>query len=314
MYAQPPEADFGAAKTLLEPAGSGEGNWMGAPCLHRHEGTTYLAVRERDPEYRGHTMTIYEYSSGSTPEPILEITADDLDVVSIERPALVTHPRTGDIQLYLPVDRGGNDWTIRKLADVSSVKAFDPTTAHDVLRPRAGTGDAASVKDPYIVTVGGRYYMFYAGSDGVSEQAYLATSVDGETWDRPTEDPVLPRAYWHDHHTRVSTVIPAPDAPTWLVFYDGSGVADTGKTWNLRTGGAVSPDLERVVDTTPDGPLYAAPTADAATGVSTFATCRYLDILPREDEWELFAEVARPDESFELRQTTVEVPGRAGQD
>jgi hypothetical protein len=85
-------------------------------------------------------------------------------------------------------------------------------------------------------------------------------------------------------------------------------VADHGRTWNLRTGRAVSADLERVTDASPDGPLYESPVADRATGVDSFAACRYLDILRHDEEWELFAEVARPDESFELRRVTAAPP------
>jgi hypothetical protein len=307
MYATPPAVDFGDGETLLEPDGTGEGHWVGAPSVYRHDGVTYLAVRHREPERRGYAVEVHEYADGDL-RPVLEITADELGVVSVERVALVTHPRTGAVQCYLPVDRGGNDWTIRKCADAPAVGEIDPATARPVLRPAPGGSDAGVVKDPYVVTVGGRYYMFYAGADGLSEQAHLATSVDGEGWERAPGNPILGRAYWHDHHTRVSAVVPAPDAPAWLVFYEGSGVADEGRTWNLRTAVAVSTDLREFVDTCPDGPLYAAPTADRATGLSTFGTCRYLDVLPHDDEWELFAEVAREDGSFELRRTVVAAP------
>ncbi len=307
-YAAPPAIDFGDAETVLEPDETGAGHWVGAPCVHRHRGATYLAVRKRDPDRRGHAVTIYERSGPGDLEARATLTADELDVVSVERAALTTNPRTGDLQLYLPVDRGANDWVVRKLRDASRPEAFDPDSARDVLRPRSGTSDASTVKDPVVLTVSGRYYMFYAGHDGASEQAHLATSVDGETWERHSANPVLPRAHWHDHHTRVSCVVPAPDAPGWLVFYDGSGSTDAGKTWNLRTGVAAAPSLERVEDTSPDGPRYAAPTADAATGVTGFATCRYVDVLPGDGEWTVFAEVAREDESFELRRATAPVP------
>lgn len=304
MYADPPAVDFGAAETLLEPDETGEGHWVGAPNVHRHDGDAYLGVRYRDAQRRGSTVTIFAYENGDL-SPELEITAEEIGVVSLERVSMVTHPRTGDFQLYLSVDRGGNDWTIRKCADAPSVADVDPTSARPVFRPRPGTTDAGVVKDPYIVTVGGRYYLFYAGADGTSEQAHLATSVDGENWTRVDDNPIVERAYWHDHHTRVSTVVPAPDAPAWMVFYDGSGLSDEGRTWNLRTGMAVTTDLREFVDTCPDGPLYSAPSADRATGLSTFGTCRYLDILRHEDEWELFAEVAREDGSFALRRATV---------
>lgn len=307
QYARPPDVDFADAETLLEPPESGEGHWVGAPCVHRHAGHTYLGVRWRTPDDRGHRVTIYEYERDGELTERRSITAADLGVVSVERMALCTDPRSGQFQCYLPVDRGGNDWIIQKLADAPAPTALDPATARPVLTPDPGTSDAGTVKDPTIVTVGGRYYMYYAGADGVSEQAHLATSRDGATWTKLAANPVIQRGGWHDHHVRVSTVVPAPDAPVWLVFYDGSGVSDRGRTWNLRTGVGVSPDLERITDTSVGGPQYAAGTADRATGVSTFATCRYLDVLRTEQAWELFAEVARADESFELRRTTVPV-------
>ena len=302
-YATPPTAAFDDADVVLSPEGSGRGHWVGAPCVHRHDGTTYLAARWRTPDERGHEVTIHEYAEEDLNE-VTTITAEELGVVSVERVALCTHPRTGALQCYLPVDRGGNDWVIRKLADAESPAGLAAETARTVLTPDPEGSDSGTVKDPVIVTVGGRYYMYYAGSDGVSERAHLATSVDGETWTKHPDNPLLDRAYWHDHHVRVSTVVPAPDAPAWLVFYGGSGVADEGRTWNLRTGVAVSPDLERLTDTSPDGPRYAAPTAERRTGVSTFAACRYLDVLGHDDRWELFAEVAREDASFELRRVT----------
>jgi len=304
-YAQPPAFDPEAAETVFEPPAATEGNWIGAPCVHRHDGTTYLALRERTPEERGRAVIIYHRTEGGSYEELCRLTATELGVVSVERPSLLTDPVTGDLKLYLPVDHGSNEWTIQKLADVAEPTAFDPTTGRDVLRPSPGGTDRSTVKDPYIVTVGGRYYMFYAGSDGLSEQAHLATSVDGDIWERSPDNPVLPRQYWHDHHTRVNCVVPASDAPAWLVLYGGSGLTDYGKTWNLRTGIAVSSDLERIVDTSPDGPHYVAPTADKRTGADTFGTCRYFDILPTGDEWEVFAEVAREDGAFDLRHATV---------
>ncbi|QIO21378.1 hypothetical protein [Haloarcula sp. JP-L23] len=308
-YATLPDIDVATAETLLEPSGEGQGNWVGAPCIHRHDGVAYLAVRWRDPDRRGHEVTVYEYGDDGSLTQQANLTAADLGVVSVERVALATNPHTGALQCYVPVDRGGNDWVIQKLADADSPSKLDPATARTVLRPEPGTTDAGTVKDPVIETVGGRYYMFYAGADGRSEQAHLATSVDGETWTRHGDNPVIKRAYWHDHHVRISAVVPAPDAPVWLVFYEGSGISDTGRTWNLRTGVAMSPDLERMTDTSPDGPVYSGPAAERGTGVDTFATCRYVDVLTRGDEWEVFAEVAREDDSFDLRRATVPAPG-----
>lgn len=299
----------GAAR-LLEPDRPEVGNWVGAPSVVRHAGTAYLAVRKRTPDERGHAVTIYELeptdgidSDDLTPRTTL--TAADLDVVSVERPALVPVPESDSFGLYLPVDTGAGEWEIRKLADADDPERFDPATARTVLAPRPGGTDAVGVKDPYVFTVAGRRYMFYSGDDGVSEQAHLATSNDGETWHRVPDNPVLGRQYWHDHHTRVSCVVPAPDAPVWLVFYEGSGQSDYGNTWNLRTGVAISHDLRSVVDATTAGPRFSAPTAERATGVEEFATCRYLDLLETDGGWLSFAEVARADGSFDLRATEV---------
>ena len=305
-FATPPSFDGGAAETLFEPSVGEEGHWVGAPCVVDYDEETYLAVRERTPEERGRGVTIYRRTGRTSYQQIAEVSAESLDVVSVERPALVPDPRGRELHLYLPVDHGSNEWTIQKLDGVVDPRAFDPATACTVLGPRAGESDCATVKDPLVVTVGGRYYMFYAGHDAQSEQAHLATSVDGVTWTRHPENPIIERGYWHDHHTRVSCVVPAPDAPAWLTFYDGSGLTDHGRTWNLRTGVAVSTDLETFVDTSPDGPVYSAPTA-AGTGVDTFATCRYLDVRRDESAWELFAEVARPDGAFELRYQRVPI-------
>jgi hypothetical protein len=300
-YAGLPAVDLGEAATVFEPPEGGEGNWVGAPCVHRYRGATYLAVRWRSPAERGYAVAVYERT---VPDEFVErarLTADALGAVSVERPALVTDPRSGDLRCYLPVEHGENDWTIQKLDDVTSPTEFDPDTARDVLVPEPETTDAETVKDPYIVKLGGRYYMFYAGHDGTSERAHLATSADGESWRRAETNPVLGRSGWHDHHTRVSSVCPAPDAPTWLVFYDGSGTDDYGSTWNLRTGVAVAHDLRRPVDTTPEKPALSAPDCVDTAGLDQFGTCRYVDILRDGGDLELFAEVARTDGAFELR-------------
>lgn len=307
-FADLPPVDLSVAETVFQPPGDGEGHWVGAPSVHRHEGATYLAVRWRTPDRRGHAVAIYERTGPGEYEERARITAAALGVESVERPALLADPRTGALKLYLPVDRGDNDWHILKLDDVPAPAAFDPGTAREVLAPRPGTTDAVTVKDPVVFTVGTQYYMFYAGHDGDSEQAHLAVSTDGEAWTRASTNPVLERAGWHDHHVRVSCVLPAPGAPAWLVWYDGSGCADYGATWNLRTGMAVAHDLDRPVDATPRGPLLAAPAADGDVALDSFGTCRYLDVLVDDDELELFVEVTRPDGAFELRRCVARWP------
>lgn len=305
-YAGLPVVTLEDAAKVFEPPGTGEGYWVGAPCVHQYEDATYLAVRWRSPDRRGYEIVIYERKGLGEFKERVSVTAEELGAVSVERPALVTDPRTGDLVLYVPVDHGENEWTIQRLDGVATPSALDPDTARDILVPRPGTTDEETVKDPYIVTLAGRYYMFYAGHDGVSEQAHLATSVDGENWTRVGTNPILGRDGWHDHHTRISCVFPAPNAPVWILYYDGSGTGDYGATWNLRTGAAVATDLASPVDTTTDAPALTSPDTTNRTELESFGTCRYVDLLITNGRPELFAEVARPDGAFELRRSFVE--------
>lgn len=301
--------DPGAGTPLFAPDSPSAGHWVGAPCVHVHEGRTYLAVRVRDPRRRGHALVVYE-RAGSAYDPVAELRASEFDAASVERAALATDPISGKLKCYVPVDRGTGDWRIAKLADVEHPSAFDASTAVDVLGPGPDGSDCAGVKDPHVMVDDGRFFMYYAGFDGDREQAHLAESDDGENWRRSDENPVLESTGWHDHHTRVSCVLDRPDGPGWLLFYDGSGRDDYGRTWNLRTGTALATVPADVTDCTPDGPAFAAPTTEEATDLDCFATCRYLDVLAVEDRWEVFAEVARDDEAFELRHTSIETNGQ----
>lgn len=303
-----PPMDPGAGTTLFAPDRPEIGHWRGAPCVHVQDGRTYVAIRERDPRRRGYAVVIYEWLARDRFEPVCTLAAADLGGTSVERPALVTDPHTGRTKLYVPVDRGENDWRIRKLADAPEPAAFEAETAHDVLVPAGSGTDSATVKDPVVEVFDGRFVMFYAGHGGEREQAHLATSEDGERWQRSPANPILESGGWHDHHTRISCVVPAPDG-SWIVLYDGSGRDDYGRTWNLRTGIATATDFETVRDWTTDRPAFAAPTCDRETNVERFATCRYVDILVGESEWNVFAEVAREDEAFELRHTTIPTHG-----
>lgn len=304
-----PPIDADDAATILQPEGSSEGYWVGAPSVHGADAGTYLAVRKRTPQNRGHTLVIYERTGTLTYEPVVEFEAADFGAVSLERPALLTDPETGAWKLYLSADQGSNQWSILKLEDVTSPQSFDSGTANVVLEPRPGTTDGETVKDPYVLHHGDRYYMFYAGYDGQSEQAHLATSADGESWSRAAANPVLGRGYWHDFHTRITCIVPAPDGADWLVFYDGSGTEDYQNTWNLRTGVAVSADLTTISDVTTSGPAYAAPAPDGQSAAGRYQTFRYVDILASDNQWTVFYEAARDDDAFELRQTTVTFDG-----
>lgn len=309
-YATVPTIDPTAAESVLQPEGENEGYWVGAPATVEYGDATYLVVRWRTPEERGHSLSIYRYRGAGALERVREITADELGARSVERAAPVVDPRTGKLKLYVSVD-DGPIWRIKKLDDVSDPATFEPESASAVVTPTPGTTDQAGVKDPYVVTVGGQYGMYYTGHDGFSEQAHCAVSDDGKVWTPVDANPVLERGAWHDHHTRIACVLPARDAPVWHVFYEGSGREDYERTWNVRTGTAISHDLTRIVDTSTAEPYLSAPRGEEATAASTFRTCRYLDVIDRGEHWDVFFECARDDGAFELRRATVAVTDRS---
>jgi hypothetical protein len=62
-----------------------------------------------------------------------------------------------------------------------------------------------------------------------------------------------------------------------------------------------------VVDTTARRPLFAATEAGRSTGVDSFETLRYLDVVPGEPPWDVFYEVAREDGTFALRRAEMSI-------
>jgi len=288
-------------ETAMQPAEDEEGYWMGAVSAASNDTSEYLAVRERAAEERGRAVIIHE-RDGDEYTPVTEITADEMGVVSIERPALLTDPETDLLKLYLPVELGENDWDIVRLDDVQEPTELDPDTSRTVIDQGDGP-DSVTAKDPVIEPDGDRFHAFYSGHDGTSEQAQYAVSDDGADWEKGDTNPVLPRQHWHDHHTRVSSLIDlAGDG--YAVLYEGSGTDDAKNTWNLRTGLGYIAELGMpIIDLSPDGPELSSPAADAETGLDGFGTLRYAELIDGDDATELLVEVARDTGAFDLRGT-----------
>lgn len=87
----------------------------------------------------------------------------------------------------------------------------------------SGSGfDATRVMDPSIVKVGGTYYMYYTGLPfGNDDQIGLATSTDGLTWTRSSQNPVLPHGEqsWSGFRTKWGRVL--YDNGTFKMWYIG---------------------------------------------------------------------------------------------
>jgi hypothetical protein len=241
--------------------------------------------------------------------------------ITCERSCLLKDPRSGKFKLYLcttwnfglgarkfeppvPVGRdaaGDSWWVILKLDDVENPADFKLDTARIVLQPSAAGVDWNQVKDPYVVTIGNRYYMYYNGR-GKYVQCCLATSLDGETWQRHPANPVIPQGGWHDFYTRPACIVPA--GSHYLFYYEGSNREWVAPVYTMATGLAVTTDLEHIVDMTPDAPILKSPTPGPTPwGGGANFTLRYMDAVALDDRILYYYEAATEDGCNELRLT-----------
>ena len=309
-------SDESASWVVREPPGPGRGNWAGAPSafydLDRER--FYLSYRVRRPlaEGRGYETRVAESVDGRDFRDIWVGRKEQFDSPSIERSALIKTP-AGRYRLYVSyVDGAANRWQI-DLLEADSPDAFDPADRRVVLRP--DDADSEGVKDPYVIIVGGLYYMYVpygpratvvAGSSEadlhatgnvfttgrVAHPTGLATSVDGVHFEW-RGDVVRPGAGWDRNMARLACVTYV--SPVFAAFYDGR--TSVGDVYEDRTGLAVGTSPDRFEVLSRGAPLLASPHASGSL--------RYMDVVPLGDEWYYFYEFARPDGAHELRASVV---------
>lgn len=104
-----------------------------------------------------------------------------------------------------------------------------------------GTGfDTTRVSDPSVVKIGGTYYMYYMGVPfGNEKEMGLATSTDGVSWTRSSQNPVLPygQQSWSGFRTIRGKVL--YDNGTFKMWYTGD---DQNLYATESLGYATSPD------------------------------------------------------------------------
>jgi hypothetical protein len=241
--------------------------------------------------------------------------------ITNERSCLLKDPRTGKFKLYfctpqnfglgarkleppVPVGRGGgadSSWVICKLDDVDNPEHFQLETARIVLQPTPSGADWFYAKDPYVVAVGSRFYMYYIGR-GKYEQCCLATSLDGEKWVQYQANPVLAQGGWHNFYTRPGCIIPAGNH--YFFYYEGSNREWVAPVYNIATGLAITTDLEHIVDITPDAPILKSPTPGPTPwGGGPNFTLRYMDAVVLDDRVLFYYEAATEEGCNELRVT-----------
>ena len=150
-------------------------------------------------------------------------------------------------------------------------------------------------KDPFILYSGDRYHCYVTGYIRGNERLFHYLSQDGENWE-PVGDinqPVMNLTGWHNFFVRPASVVPLGIG--YLFFYEGSSTTWYDPVYNVVTGLGFTFDLHNIIDLTPDSPLI------LSTTPGQFHTWRYSHWILVENEMYIYAEVANPNHSHEIR-------------
>ncbi len=307
-----PAETFTAYHVILRPDSLLPEWWAGAPSVIRDpQGTFWMACRMRTARAprgrRGYEIRILSSRDGVQFQRVASIHREDLPIPGFERPALLLDSTTGKFKLYICGPWKDGPWSILKFDDAVRPDQFDPATVRPVIAPQppAGERDIAVLeyKDPVICFFNDRYHCYVTGYIRTLERFFHFTSSDGEHW-QPyghPNDSVLPLCGWHDFFIRPSSVLPLGIG--YLFVYEGSNVKWHDPVYNIVTGIGFTHDLHHVIDLTPDQPLVQSSTPGA------FFTWRYSTWLWVDGEIWVYAEVACPDNTHEIRLFKIPLDG-----
>lgn len=292
---------------ILEPDKNEADYWAGAPSvIYDNQGFFYLAARMREANSprgrRGYEVRILKSTDGIRFHPIHHLLRDDANLPGFERPALIQDPTTNAYKLFGCAELSSG-WGIWRVNDATSPEKFDIKTLHPVLESAniINDFDAKSThhstfhiqyKDPFIFHLNGQYHMLVIGFDRL-ERPYHFVSNDGEKWQLYGHNPIMENTGWHNFFTRPACLVPLSFG--FLLVYEGSNINWWDPTYNIATGLAYSPDLEKYYDLTPDQPLL------ISTTPSKYQTWRYSHWLPIKNEMWVYFEAARPNMTNEIR-------------
>jgi hypothetical protein len=271
--------------------GEGPGFWVGASSAVYADGAFYMAYRMRRPitQGRGGGVQIAKSSDGVHFETVAQITKDEMNCESLERPALVKTPE-GKWRLYLSCATfGAKHWRI-ELLEASSPADFDSATRRVVVPGDKDWG----VKDPVVKFDHGYWQMWACFHPlGVKNQedrmeSRYATSDDGVVWTWHGTALAARPGMWDSRGARVCAVVHAENGYT--VFYDGRKSSE--ENYEERTGIALGAAPDKLAA------VGESPVAQTADGKAV----RYLDVVELPDSrFRLYFEVARQDGAHELR-------------
>jgi hypothetical protein len=295
----------GSYTVVLRPDKDEADWWAGAPSVVRDgNGTFWMACRMRTPDsprgLRGYEIRILSSKDGEHFEVAHHIAREDVPIPGFERPALLLDPKSGQFKLYACGPWQSGPWCIVKFDDASSPTEFVANTAKPVIVPMPKANDRdvppTEYKDPVIVYSDGAYHCYVIGYIRQNERIFHFRSDDGEEWEpvgNPYE-PIMSLSGWHDFFVRPACIV--PNGAGYLFVYEGSKTTWTDPVYNIATGLAFTFDLHHIIDVTPDAPL-----AVSTTPSEDFSTFRYSHWLHVDNEIWVYAEVACPNQTNEVR-------------
>ncbi len=296
---------FHEYSVILEPDKDEPEWWAGAPSVVRDkEGTFWLACRMRTANaprgLRGYEIRILRSSDGIHFTKAHSIRREDVPIPGFERPALLTDPQTSQFKLYVCGPWKDGPWSIIKFDDSNDPTQFEPASAKPVISPRSSSYDRDVIvdgyKDPFILFAEGQYHCYVIGTMRRTERIYHFRSPNGERWE-PVGSPyqsIMDLTGWHDFYVRPACVIRV--GVGYLFVYEGSNCDWYDPVYNIATGVGFTFDLHRIIDLTPDAPLVVSTTPS-----EHFHTWRYSHWMMVGGEFWVYAEVARPNETNEIR-------------
>lgn len=296
---------FGSYDVILRPDKDEPEWWAGAPSVVRdNAGIFWMACRMRMADaprgLRGYEIRILQSGDGIHFEKVRSIRREDVPVPGFERPALLIDPLSHKFRLYGCGPWQEGPWRIIKFEDADSPDQFVPTSAKPVISPidKLHERDVPpdEYKDPVILYAEGAYHCYVIGVVRRTERIFHFMSADGETWE-PVGSPydsIMKLDGWHDFYVRPASILPL--GAGHLFIYEGSNVKWFDPVYNIATGLGFSFDLQSVIDLTPGAPLIQSSTPSAR-----FHTWRYSHWMWVNDEIWVYAEVAAPNETNEIR-------------
>ncbi len=296
---------FQRYEVVLKPDASAPEWWAGAPSVVRDaDGVFWLACRMRTAEgprgLRGYEVRILRSDNGAAFETVHSIKREDVPIPGFERPSLLIDPHTNKFKLYGCGPWQEGPWSIIKFDDADRPDLFRADTARPVVQTRPPSHEydlpPAEYKDPVVVWAEGRYHMYVIGVIRRTERIFHFTSVDGESWQAEGNlyEPIMHLQDWHNFYVRPASVLPL--GMGYLFVYEGSRVSWFEPYYNIAAGLGFTFDLHTIIDLTPQSPLITSSTPN-----DCFHTWRYSHWMWVEDEIWVYAEVAAPDKTHEIR-------------